>query len=72
MTSLSSFPTPQYTSQVSLFCKEKISCLFLAVLRFEFRASQVLIRQVLYHLSHASSPFCCGYFGDRVSLPRLV
>jgi hypothetical protein len=24
--------------------------------------------QVLYHLSHASSPFCSGYFGDRVLL----
>jgi hypothetical protein len=25
-------------------------------------------RQVLYHLSHSSSPFCSGYFGDRVLL----
>jgi hypothetical protein len=25
-------------------------------------------RQVLYHLSHAFSPFCSGYFGDRVLL----
>jgi hypothetical protein len=24
-------------------------------------------KQVLYHLSHTSSPFCSGYFGDRVS-----
>jgi hypothetical protein len=28
----------------------------------------VLAGQVLYHLSHASSPFCSGYFGDRISL----
>jgi hypothetical protein len=28
----------------------------------------VLARQVFYHLSHASSPFCIGYFWDRVSL----
>jgi hypothetical protein len=27
-----------------------------------------LARQVLYHLSQASSPFCYDYFGDRVSL----
>jgi hypothetical protein len=25
----------------------------------------VLVRQVLYHLSHSSGPFCFGYFGDR-------
>jgi hypothetical protein len=36
----------------------------------------VLARQVFYHLSHASSPFCSVYFGDRVLLlcpgqPRL-
>jgi hypothetical protein len=28
----------------------------------------VLTRQALYLLSHASSPFCSSYFGDRVSL----
>jgi hypothetical protein len=27
-----------------------------------------LARQVLYSSSHAFSPFCCGYFRDRVSL----
>jgi hypothetical protein len=26
-----------------------------------------LTKQALYHLSHTSSPFCSGYFGDRVS-----
>jgi hypothetical protein len=26
-----------------------------------------LTKQELYHLSHTSSPFCSGYFGDRVS-----
>jgi hypothetical protein len=26
----------------------------------------VLAKQVLYHLIHSSSPFCSGYFGDRV------
>jgi hypothetical protein len=25
-----------------------------------------LAKQVLYHLSHTSSPFCSGYFGDKV------
>jgi hypothetical protein len=30
---------------------------------FELRFASA--RQVLYHLSHASSPFCSGYFGDR-------
>jgi hypothetical protein len=24
----------------------------------------MLAKQVLYHLSHTSSPFCSGYFGD--------
>jgi hypothetical protein len=28
----------------------------------------VLARQVCYHISHAFSPSCSGYFGDRVSL----
>jgi hypothetical protein len=28
----------------------------------------ICARQVLYHFGHASSPFCSGYFGDRVSL----
>jgi hypothetical protein len=37
----------------------------LALLGFELRT---LHGQVLYHLNHASSPFCSGYFGDRVSL----
>jgi hypothetical protein len=40
----------------------------------------ILAWQVLYHLRHASNPFCSSYFGDRVSLfvqlktffPRLV
>jgi hypothetical protein len=27
-----------------------------------------LARQALYHLSHASSPFCSHYFGDEVLL----
>jgi hypothetical protein len=26
----------------------------------------MLAKQVLYHLSYASSPFCSGYFGDKV------
>jgi hypothetical protein len=26
-----------------------------------------LAKQELYHLSHTSSPFCSGYFGDGVS-----
>jgi hypothetical protein len=32
----------------------------------------MLASQALYHLSHASSPFCFSYFSDRVSsfLPR--
>jgi hypothetical protein len=38
----------------------------LAVLEFELRSSH-LARQVLYHLSHSSSPFYVGYFWDKVS-----
>jgi hypothetical protein len=26
-----------------------------------------LTKQLVYHLSHASSPFCSGYFGDGVT-----
>jgi hypothetical protein len=28
-----------------------------------------LVRQALYHLSHSTSPFCAGFFQDRVSHP---
>jgi hypothetical protein len=28
----------------------------------------LLAKQVLYHWNHTSTLFCCGYFGDRVSL----
>jgi hypothetical protein len=41
--------------------------LFLAILRFWTQAF-ALARQVFYPLSHASSPFCCGYFWDRALL----
>jgi hypothetical protein len=34
-------------------------CIFLVVLGYH--------RRVVYHLSYTSSPFCSGYFGDRVS-----
>jgi hypothetical protein len=27
-----------------------------------------MLRQVLYHLSHSTSPFCSGYFWDRVCI----
>jgi hypothetical protein len=36
--------------------------LFCVVLEFELRALHG--RQAIYHLSHSSSPFCYGYFGD--------
>jgi hypothetical protein len=36
----------------------------LMVLRVEL----ILAKQVLYHLSHLTSPFCAGYFEIRVSL----
>jgi hypothetical protein len=39
---------------------------FLMELVFEFCTS-ALAKQALYHLSHTSSPFCSGYFGDGVS-----
>jgi hypothetical protein len=32
--------------------------------RFDLKA--LLAKQVPYHLSHTSSPFCSGYFGDGV------
>jgi hypothetical protein len=35
----------------------------LVELGFDFRASY-LAQQELYYLSHTSSPFCSGYFGD--------
>jgi hypothetical protein len=40
---------------------------FLVVLWFE-----LLALQVLYRLSHASSSFCSGYFGDGVLLLALA
>jgi hypothetical protein len=39
-------------------------CLFFVEVGLELRAS-CLLKQLLYHLSHASSPFCSGSFGDR-------
>jgi hypothetical protein len=35
--------------------------LFLVGLGFELR---LLAKQLIYHLSHTSSPFCSGYFGE--------
>jgi hypothetical protein len=43
--------------------KEELRFFFLTVLEFELRASHLLDRY-----STVSSPFCCGYFGDKVSL----
>jgi hypothetical protein len=40
---------------------------FLVVLEFEFSVF-TLARQVLFHLSHASSPFCFGCLGDGILL----
>jgi hypothetical protein len=40
--------------------------IFLEMLGFELRA--LCLQQVLYYLIYASSPFCFGYFGDRISL----
>jgi hypothetical protein len=42
-------------------------------LEFQLRASQ--LKQELYCLSHTSSPFCSGYFGDgglENNLPELA
>jgi hypothetical protein len=40
-------------------------CLFVCLLRLGFSPQGfMLAKQVLYHLSHISSPFCYGYFGD--------
>jgi hypothetical protein len=33
----------------------------------EFELRTLHLKLALYHLSHTSSPFCSGYFGDRVS-----
>jgi hypothetical protein len=33
-------------------------------LEFELKQGFALTKQALYHLSHTSSPFCSGYFGD--------
>jgi hypothetical protein len=35
---------------------------------FFFKLGLTLARQALYHLSHASSLFGCGYFGDGVCM----
>jgi hypothetical protein len=39
---------------------------FFAIMGFELRVL-ALARQDLYHLNHASSLFCSGFFGARVS-----
>jgi hypothetical protein len=40
-------------------------------LGFELKALPVA-KQVLYYLSHISSPFCSGYFGDGVWPPPVL
>jgi hypothetical protein len=53
-----------------ILCVWKINhcCFFLSlvVLGFELRAS--ITRQLLYHLSHTSAPFCFSYFLGRASV----
>jgi hypothetical protein len=40
---------------------------FFCSIGFELRTQGlILARQALYHLSHASSPFCVSYFSDMV------
>jgi hypothetical protein len=45
-----------------------LSFMFFMGLEFELRSLCLLVRQVLYRLSHTSSPFCSGYYycGDGV------
>jgi hypothetical protein len=40
--------------------------IFLVRLGFELRTS-AFAKEAFYHLSHISSPFCRGLFGDRIS-----
>jgi hypothetical protein len=45
------------------------TCILANMLLFSFLPSfHTLGKQVLYHLSYSTSPFCVGYFGDSVSL----
>jgi hypothetical protein len=52
-------PVWTQTSSLSLSLSRSVSLsLSLMVLEFELRASLALARQALYHLNHASRPFC--------------
>jgi hypothetical protein len=56
-----------YILSASLVTQEQANSFFF----FWWTQGFVLAKQVLYHLSHTSSPFCCGYFGDGVSWAGL-
>jgi hypothetical protein len=43
-------------------------CFFLVVVLGCWTQGLALTKQVLYHLNHTTSPFCNGYFWDRVLL----
>jgi hypothetical protein len=47
--------------------KEKLVWKNYYLFLFIGRTGFEIAKQVLYHLSHTSSPFCSGYFGDGIS-----
>jgi hypothetical protein len=57
-------------SQFFLPCKTILMLLSLLLLIFDgtgvWTRGFMLARQVLYHLSHTSCPFCSDYFGNRI------
>jgi hypothetical protein len=55
--------TPVLVTELSLNLTIFYLFIFLVGLEFELRSSRLQCRR-LYHLSHTSSPFCSGYFGD--------
>jgi hypothetical protein len=60
---------PSFPSFISFFLSSFFS-FFLFCGTGVWIQGSLLTKQVLYHLSHFSSPFCSGYFGDGV-LPSI-
>jgi hypothetical protein len=51
------FSTPEFLYDFLFMIPDLLVCLF-------WTQGFALAKHVLYHLSHTSSPFCSGYFGD--------
>jgi hypothetical protein len=55
------------TGRIFIYLRSLESLFFIFCEGLNAGLAKCLAKQVLYHLSHTSSPFCSGYFGDGVS-----